>query len=110
MKTLLILFLGCLLRGCASSELVDLNPAGQRVQIVKAEPDSEKCKFIGDVYGQAKSKDVAEGQLNARNDLKNRAAALGANLVTIDTNAAANAMVWSGRNQFALNGRAFNCQ
>ncbi len=98
------------LASCASTTAVKLNPAAESVQIIKSEPDPVKCRFIKDVYGQAKSKDVAEGQLNARNDLKNKAAALGANLVTIDTNAAANAMDWTGRNQFALNGRAFSCK
>lgn len=63
-----------------------------------------------DVSGSAKGSDLAEVQQFARNDIKNNTAALGGNLVKLDTNAAGNAMDWTGRNQVALSGRAFDCK
>jgi hypothetical protein len=72
-----------------------------------SEPPRDQYELRGDVTGTAKSGDIAEATRNARNDLRNNAGAMGASVVTIDTNAVANAQDWTGRNQVALTGRAF---
>jgi hypothetical protein len=64
-------------------------------------------QYLGEVQRTAKSKNVAESNANARNDLRNKAAAMGATVVVLDTNTAANAMDWTGRTQVVLGGRAF---
>jgi hypothetical protein len=50
---------------------------------------------------------MAEATENARNAVRNKALALGATIVTIDTSSAANANDWTGRNQVVVTGRAF---
>jgi hypothetical protein len=81
-------------------------PGADRIELVTREPDRDQFEFLGDVEGTAKG-DLSEATQNARNDIRNRAARLGATLVTIDTNTNGNAMDWTGRNQVVLNGRAF---
>jgi hypothetical protein len=95
-----------MLAACAPSERIPLVPAARSVEIITGEPDRSQFEFIGDVEGSAKGA-LAEATQNARNDLRNHAAVLGATVVKLDTNTAANAMDWTGRNQVVLNGRAF---
>jgi hypothetical protein len=95
------------LSACAGAEQIPLRPEAARIEIVKGEPDRKAFQYLGEVQGEAKASDVGEANTNARNDIRNKAAALGATVVVLDTNTAANAMDWSGRNKVVLTGRAF---
>lgn len=93
--------------GCAGTQEVALKPEAARIEIIKGELDRNEFEYLGDVSGTSKSKDIEAGNEHARNDLRNKAAAMGAEVVILDTNTAANAMDWTGRTQIVLTGRAF---
>jgi hypothetical protein len=78
--TLLILP-GC---GAALPEHVALQPAAQDVDIAFETPSQNAYKDVGKISGEGAGKELDEAQTAARNDLRNKAAALGASLVTID--------------------------
>ena len=65
---------------------VELHPAAQDVDFAMEPPSSNTFMLIGEVTGVAAANDVDTAQEAARNDLRNKAAALGASLVTIDEN------------------------
>ena len=75
-----------LLVGCAEQipDHVALQPPGENVEFATEPPSSNTFKLVGEVSGQGAAKDPDEAQQAARNDLRNKAAALGASLVTID--------------------------
>ena len=72
--------------GCAEQipDHVVLQPPGENVEFATEPPSPNAFKLVGEVRGQAAAKDPDEAQQAARNDLRNKAAALGASLVTID--------------------------
>src|SRR5271167_4356118 len=67
-------------------EHIQLQPAAQDVDFAMEPPSSATFMLIGQVTGVAAANDVDMAQDAARNDLRNKAAALGASLVTIDEN------------------------
>ena len=82
-----IVFLAAVMAGCAAAPLI---PGSERVRITNSEPGKE-CKFLGDVTGiqgnffsgpWTSNENLETG---ARNDLKNKAAAMGGNVVAILT-------------------------
>ncbi len=82
-----IVFLAAVMAGCAAAPLI---PGSERVRITNSEPGKE-CKFLGDVTGiqgnffsgpWTSNENLETG---ARNDLKNKAAALGGPVVAILT-------------------------
>jgi hypothetical protein len=75
-----------LLVACAEAlpEHVDLKPEAETVEFAMEPPSPQTYKLLGQVVGLAASKDADVAQVAARNDLRNKAAALGATLVTID--------------------------
>jgi hypothetical protein len=85
--TLLVTVLALLNANCAS---VDLNPAGQNIQVV--ETVDSNCKSLGMVVGQGGSSWTGGAYyknssllMYAQNDLRNNAAALGATHVVLKT-------------------------
>ena len=94
---------------CAPATRVSLENGAEKIEIVSGEPDRNKCKFLGDVQGEAKASDIGVATTNARNDIKNKSKKLGADIVMLDGTVSANAMDWSGRNKVVLTGRAFSC-
>jgi len=72
--------------GCTDGlpEHIALQPAAENVEIATDAPGSGAYAMVGDVRGEAASTDLDTAQEAARNDLRNKAAALGASLVTID--------------------------
>ena len=74
------------LAGCASQlpEHVALQPAAQEVDIAFETPSRNTFADVGKITAEGAGKEVDEAQAAARNDLRNKAAALGATLVTID--------------------------
>jgi hypothetical protein len=77
-----------LVAACAESlpERIDLSPAGESVEFAMEPPSPRTYQLLGQVVGVAASNDVELAQAAAKNDLRNKAAALGASLVTIDQN------------------------
>ncbi len=81
------LFASVVLAGCAATPL---QPGAQGVRVTNIEPGSE-CKFLGDITGSQGNSFTGPFITNenletgARNDLKNKAAALGGNLVVLLT-------------------------
>jgi hypothetical protein len=77
-----------LLSSCAEAlpEHVELTPAAETVEFAMEAPSPNTYKLVGQVIGLAAAKDVEVAQEAAKNDLRNKAAALGASLVTIDEN------------------------
>lgn len=85
MKKITVVFLLVVITGCAATPL---NSSSQRVRITNSEP-SRECTFLGDVTGSqggavsgfwTANEDLETG---ARNDIKNKAAALGGNVISI---------------------------
>lgn len=81
------LFASVVLAGCAATPL---QPGAEMVRVTNTEPGSE-CKFLGDITGNQGNSFTGPFITNenletgARNDLKNKAAALGGNLVVLLT-------------------------
>ncbi len=83
---LLFLFLLPALSSCLEQlpEHVALQPAAEDVDFAMEPPSLHSFMLIGEVIGVAAANDVDTAQDSAKNDLRNKAAALGASLVTID--------------------------
>jgi hypothetical protein len=65
-------------------EHVVLSPAGAQVEFAAETPSDSVYTMIGPVTGQAAGKNIQEAEVSARNDTRNKAAAMGATLVVID--------------------------
>jgi hypothetical protein len=79
-------FLLPLLLSCAQElpEHIPLQPAAAEVDFAMEPPSTSTYTLVGRVTGIAAANDLETAQDAARNDLRNKAAALGASLVTID--------------------------
>ena len=71
-------------RSCPSTS--QLQPAAEDVDFAMEPPSPNTFMLVGEVTGVAAANDPDAAQDAARNDLRNKAAALGASLVTIDEN------------------------
>lgn len=100
--------LAALLAACADQipDHVVLQPAGDDVEIATEPPSANAYQVIGEVTGQAEANDLDAAQQAAKNDLRNRAAAIGASLVTIDDDRG-EAVLLLGRTRVTLTGRAY---
>jgi hypothetical protein len=92
MSKVTVVVLAAIVSGCAATPI---NLGAERVRITNAEPGKE-CKFLGDVTGSqgnfltgpwTSNENLETG---ARNDIKNKAAAMGGNVVAILTH-------WAGQ-------------
>jgi hypothetical protein len=83
-----VVFLLPFLLSCVEQlpEHIELQPAAEGVDFAMEPPSSNTFMLIGEVTGVAAANDADVAQDAARNDLRNKAAALGASLVTIDEN------------------------
>lgn len=85
MKTFVLLVLLALPAcGAGLPEHIFLQPAAQDVDIAFEAPSQNAYKDVGKIRGEGAGKELEEAQTAARNDLRNKAAALGASLVTIE--------------------------
>ena len=85
---------------------VDLVPAGANVEIAVEPPSRDGYFLVGTVTGLAAANDLDTASQAARNDLRNKAAALGAVLVTIDENVG-EALPLQDKTRVKLVGRAY---
>ena len=81
-----VVFLLPILLSCAEPlpERIALQPAAEEVDFAMEPPSTSTYMLVGQVTGLAAANDLDMAQDAARNDLRNKAAALGASLVTID--------------------------
>lgn len=88
MKNTVIILVLLTLTACTSTKL---NPEAKLVRLTHVEPSAEKCQFLGDITGS--QGDVIQGaftsnedlETGARHDLKNKAYAMGGNVVYLLT-------------------------
>ncbi|MDB4960951.1 MAG: put [Myxococcales bacterium] len=66
--------------GCA----VPLSEGGRNVQLMKSDPPAG-CNEVGSVIGQANGFDSSAALERAKNDMRNKAATMGANYVRMET-------------------------
>jgi hypothetical protein len=85
---------------------VALQPAAEGVDFAMEPPSASTFMLIGEVTGVAAANDADTAQAAARNDLRNKAAALGASLVTIDENLG-ESMPLQDKTKVKLIGRAY---
>jgi hypothetical protein len=64
--------------------VVKLNQAASAVRVSKDAPSG--CEDLGEVSGKSNADDQEEAMAGARNDLKNKAHAMGGNYVLLETN------------------------
>lgn len=113
-STLTTLLLSALVLGGCSA--IALNTGAEKVRLTNREPD-KACKFIGDVQGgqggywtggYTTNENL---ELGARNDLKNKAAALGGNTVAILTDRATDAGYFSAsyKQEVTVVGNVYAC-
>jgi hypothetical protein len=76
------------LSACAAGipDHVELTPAAENVEFAFEPPGSNGYQEVGKVTGVAQGTDTEATTEAAKNDLRNKAAALGATVVTIDEN------------------------
>ena len=87
-------------------EHVELQHAAEDVDFAMEAPSASTFMLIGEVTGVAAANDVDAAQDAARNDLRNKAAALGASLVTIDESVG-EMMPFQDKTKVKLIGRAY---
>jgi hypothetical protein len=116
MRTL-FLFAFATLAGCAATPL---QPGAEIVRVTNTEPGSE-CEFLGDITGNQGNSFIGPFITNesletgARHDLKNKAAALGGNLVVLLTHRAGQSGGWSNaggsveQTNVTLSGNVYHC-
>jgi hypothetical protein len=97
-----------LLYGCVQGipDHVELMPEAENVEFAYEAPGPDAYREVGKVTGTAQGKDTEETTAAAKNDLRNKAAALGATLVTIDQNQG-EAVPLTNEVKVKLVGRAF---
>ena len=83
-----------------------LQPAAETVEIAMEPPSASTFALVGQVTGTAAANDEQSAQQAAKNDLRNKAAALGATLVTIDEDTG-EAIPLQAKTKVKLVGRAY---
>lgn len=108
------ILIGLLFAGCAATQL---NPGAERVRVTNTEPGKE-CQFLGEVTGNQGGSltggitSNANLETGARNDLKNKAAAMGGNLVVIITQRAGQTTGQygaGGQTSVTISGNVYKC-
>ena len=101
------------LTGCVAKEI---SAQARSVEIVNDKPDMKKCKFLGEIVGSqgnfltgdfTSNKDLIIG---ARNELRNKAHKLGANIVYIQDMKNASAYGSLGTTNTTAIGKAYKCK
>jgi hypothetical protein len=87
-------------------EHVALQPQAETVEIATEPPSPSTFALVGQVTGAAAANDPQAAAEAAKNDLRNKAAALGASLVTIDENTG-EAIPLEDKTKVKLVGRAY---
>jgi hypothetical protein len=78
---LALLLVGC---GSALPENIALKPEAEAVEFAMDTPSPDAYTMVGVVKSDTAAKEIDAAILSARNDLRNKAAAMGASLVIVD--------------------------
>ncbi|ENM5767376.1 DUF4156 domain-containing protein [Vibrio mimicus] len=101
------------LSGCAANPTIK---GAERVELTSERPDRTQCEYLGEVIGSqgnwvtgdfTSNEDLIIG---ARNELKNEAFKLGANIVYVEGMANTNAWGSLGTTNTTAIGKAFKCE
>ena len=98
--------------GCAA---IQATPEGAKVELVNEKPTGN-CKALGEVIGSQGNQftgDLTSNEdllLGARNDLRNKAAALGGNVVYVQYLSNSTAWRSAGTTNTTLLGQVYKCQ
>ncbi len=101
------------LSACAAKQTI---PGAERVELVNDLPDWEKCEFVGEVVGSQGNwftGDVTSNKnlvIGARNELRNEAYKLGANVVYVQDLKNTNAYGSMGTTNTTGVGKAYKCK
>ncbi len=107
-----ITLLGLMIAGCAAVQLL---PEARAIELVNDPPDRTICKFLGEVVGSqgnfftgdyTSNKNLVVG---ARNELRNEASKLGANVVHVQDQKNTNAHDSLGTTNTTVVGKAYRC-
>lgn len=110
-KNITFLF-GLLLIGCSATQI---NPQARSVEIVNEPPNKSKYKFLGEIAGSQGNWFTGDFTSNenlvigARNELRNKAHELGANIVYIQDMKNTNAWGSLGTTNTTAIGKAYKC-
>jgi hypothetical protein len=85
---------------------IELASQAENVEFALSPPSPQTFKLVGEVTGQAAANDPDTAQQAAKNDLRNKAAAMGASLVTIDVDVG-EPMLLQDKTKVKLVGRAY---
>jgi hypothetical protein len=96
------------LPACAAElkEQVALDPAGEHVDVVIDPPSANAYRLVGEVRGEAANHDPDAAHMAAKNDLRNKAAKLGAAYVTIDEDTGERVFM-QNKTKVVVRGRAY---
>lgn len=102
------LAIATLIAGCGEAfpDHVNLVPSAADVEFATEPPGPDAYKLVGEVIGVAAAHDPEAAQEAARNDIRNKAAAMGASLVTIDEDTG-EALLLQDKTKVKLVGRAY---
>ena len=101
-----------IMAGCSAHKIA---PGAERVEIMNEAPDRSKCQFMGEVVGSqgnwvtgdfTSNEDLVVG---ARNELRNKAYYLGANVVYMQDMKNTNAWGSLGTTNTTAVGKAYRC-
>ncbi|GHA03116.1 lipoprotein [Arenicella chitinivorans] len=114
MKNLTTLFILLTLSACASTVL---EPAASMVRLTHTEPNPENCQFLGDITGAEDNIFISSEELEtgARHDLKNKAYAMGGNVVYLLTQRSAQSGIFyddfgsQDQTSVVLSGNVYKC-
>ncbi|HET7499725.1 MAG TPA: DUF4156 domain-containing protein [Kofleriaceae bacterium] len=99
------------LGGCAGfrEKRVALRPEASHVELMTGRPDG--CQALGDVIGSATVEgDKEQAIQEARNDVRNKAAALGATHIELQTTSnERKSGMWHAQYEITLSGVAYRC-
>ena len=87
-------------------ENVVLSPKAHAVEFAMDTPSENVYILVGSVTGEAAGTTIEEAESSARNDLRNKAAAIGASLVVIDEDDGA-MLLYQDKSKITIKGRAF---
>ena len=112
-RLIAISLLGVSVAGCAS---VALLPEAERVELVNEPPDRSACEFVGEVVGSQGNWATGDFTSNenlvvgARNELRNEASKLGANVVHVQDHKNTSADGSLGTTNTTIVGKAYRCR
>lgn len=113
MKTCLTVLFALSLSACAAKQTI---PGAERIELVNELPDRERCEFVGEIVGSQGNwftGDVTSNKnlvIGARNELRNEAYKLGANVVYMQDLKNTNAYGSMGTTNTTGVGKAYKCK